>query len=187
MTSSDAKIAKIQTSFQALSEIAPALNTASDELTKTVSYLDEALKKLNVGLAAWVTFNTRGCEEEPQAFDEDQIGYSKVNGVWGIALRRMWGDPARDEYGHEGPWLFNDASREMRLLSIDKIPEVIEKLAKDALNTKKKVEEKTKEVRALADAIGPIANTAKGKAFLETGKPITGFKEVHARMVEGSK
>jgi hypothetical protein len=184
----DTKIAKIQTSFQALSEIAPALNTASDELTKTVSYLDEALKKLNVGLAAWVTFNARGDENEPQAYDEDQIGYSKVNGVWGIALRRIWGDPAREEYGHDGPWLFNDASREMRLQSIDKIPEVIEKLAKDALSTKKKIEEKTKEVRTLADAIVPIANTVKGIPFPETGKPITGFKEAHARIVaEGNK
>jgi hypothetical protein len=183
----DTKIAKIQTSFQALSEIAPALNTASDELTKTVSYLDEALKKLNIGLAAWVTFRYRGGEDEPQAYDEDQIGYSKVNGVWGIALKRIWGDPARGIYGHEGPWLFNDASREMRLLSVDKIPEVIEQLAKDAVDTKKKIEEKTEEVRTLADAIGPKANSVKGMPFTGTEKPITGFKEAHARLVEGSK
>jgi hypothetical protein len=183
----DVKIAKIQTSFQALSEIAPELNTASDELTIAVSYLDEALKKLNIGLAAWVAFQTRGYEDAPQAYDEDQIGYSKVNGVWGIALRHIWGDPGRDEYGHDGPWLFNDASREMRLQSIDKIPDVIEKLAKDALSTKKKIEAKTTEVRTLADAIGPIVSKAKGKASPEAGKPIIGFKEVHARLVEGIK
>src|SRR5258705_13207629 len=100
MTSDDARISKIQTSLQALAEIAPALNTASDELTKAVSYVDEALKKLNVGVAVWVTFKARGFEEEPQAYDEDQIGYSKVNGVWGIALKHIWGDPSRDEYGH---------------------------------------------------------------------------------------
>jgi len=158
MASNDSKVAKIQIHFQALSQIASSLNTASDELTKTVSTLDESLKKLNVGLNVWVTFRSRG-DDEPQMYDEDQIGYCKVNGVWGIALRRIWGDQIRDEHNGDGPWLFNDAAREMRLLSVDKIPEVIEELGKEASKVTKRIQEKTKEVRELADAI-------KGKTSL---------------------
>jgi hypothetical protein len=55
MTSGDSKITKLQTDFQALSKIATELNVSSDGLTKTVGFLDEALKKLNVGLTVWVT------------------------------------------------------------------------------------------------------------------------------------
>jgi methyl-accepting chemotaxis protein len=153
MASNEPKIQKIQTHFQALSQIASSLNAASDELTKTVSILDESLKKLNVGLNAWVTFRTRGEDDQPQLYDLDQIGYSKVNGVWGIALRRIWGDESTDQHSGDGPWLFNDAPREMRLLSVDKIPEVIEELAKVASNITKKIQEKTKQVRELAEAI----------------------------------
>jgi hypothetical protein len=159
MTSSDSKIEKVQKHFAALSSVASSLNEASDELTKVVTVLNEALKKLNVGLNAWVTFRTRGNDNQnPEAFDLDQIGYCKVNGAWGIALRHIWGNPIWDEYDAEGPWLFNDAPRELRLHGVDGIPQLIEELGKEASDTTKKVHEKTQEVRELAGVIEQIAN-----------------------------
>jgi len=158
MTSDDSKVSKIQTHFQALSAVAPTLNVASNELTQAVSVLDEALKKLNIGLVAWVPFRLREDDDSPEVFDRDQIGYAKVEGRWGIALRRIWGDASLDVHRQDGPWLFNDAPRELRLLGVDRIPELIEALAKEAFNTAKRVQEKTKEVRELADAIEAMAN-----------------------------
>ncbi len=162
MTSSDSKVEKVQTHFQALSSVASSLNKVSDELTKVVTILDEALKKLNVGLTVWVTFRSRGVE--PLEYDNDQIGYCKVNGKWGIALRRIWGDDARGFYGDEGPWLFNEAPREMRLHGVDKIPEVIEALGKEAFDTTKKIHEKTQEIREFAGAIEKIASEQPGSS-----------------------
>jgi hypothetical protein len=159
MTSSDSKVEKIQMHFQALSSVASSLNTASDELTKVVGVLDEALKKLNVGLTVWVTFikwTGEACE-----YDEEQIGYCKVNGKWGIALRRIWGDEVADNHVEDGPWLFSDGPREMRLRGVDKIPEVIEELGKAASDTTKRIHETTEEVRELASAIEKIANPEK--------------------------
>jgi hypothetical protein len=156
MASNDSKIEKIQTHFQALSTVAPTLNAASDELTKAVAVLDETLKKLNVGLAAWVTVRSRAvCNPHlsDEEYDADQIGYDKVEGKWGVALRHIWGNYASEEFGGEGPWLFNDAPRELRLLGVDKIPELIEALGKEASETTKKVQEKTKQVRELASVI----------------------------------
>jgi len=161
MTSSDAKLAKIQTHFHALSAAAPALNAASDDLTKAVTVLDEALKKLNIGLSSWVNFRRRGIEEFE--YDDDQIGYAKVDGKWGIALRRVWGDYNLEQYGNDGPWLFNDAPRELRLLSVDKIPDLIEALGKEATDTTKKVEEKARQVRDLATAIAEIPSDPSTK------------------------
>lgn len=169
MASDNPKVAKIQTHFQALSSLAPTLNAASDELTQVVTILDEALKKLNVGLTAWVSFRSRSVEEEQ--YDDDQIGYGKVDGRWGIALRRVWGDYITEHFGSDGPWLFNDAPRELRLLGVDKLPEVIEALGKEASDTTKKVREKTKQARELATAIQQIANADK-KTAQPLSKPL---------------
>jgi hypothetical protein len=160
MSSDDQKITKIQTHFQTLSNLAASLNKASDELTKAVSVLDEALKKLNIGLTVWVNYASRAVEE--WEFDDDQIGYCKVNGKWGIALQRFWGDHQRDTFGGEGPWLFNDAPREMRLRSVDKIPELIEALSKEAFNTTRKIQEKTSEVTELAKVVEQIGDGVLG-------------------------
>jgi hypothetical protein len=161
MSFDESTLGKTQLHFEALAELASSLNKASDELTKVVGILDEALKKLNVGLTVWVDFDGRGEDEEPWLFDDDQIGYCKVNGKWGIAVQRVWGDQQRGEYASDGPWLFNDAPREMRLKSVDKIPAVIEKLGKEAFETTKRVQQKTEQVRALASAIGQVANAGK--------------------------
>jgi hypothetical protein len=158
MTSNDSKVEKVLTHFQTLSSVASSLNQASDELTKIVTILDEALKNLNVGLTVWVTFRSRAVEPEPDAYDDDQIGYGKVNGKWGIALRHIWGNYGWDAHDIEGPWLFNEAPREMRLHGVDKIPEVIAALGKEAFDITKKIHEKTQEVRKLANAIEKIAS-----------------------------
>lgn len=165
MGSTDPKISQIQTNLQTLSTVASSLNTASDELTKVVGKLDEALKKLNVGLTVWVTAWSRGVEE--YEYDDDQIGYDKVNGKWGIALRHLWGNHANDHHDEEGPWLFTDAPREMRIHCVSGIPELIERLTKEASDTTKKIQEKTKEVGQLAAAIESAANEAKRKSLAE--------------------
>jgi hypothetical protein len=164
MTSSDSKVAKIQTHFLALTKTAAALNAASDELTKVVANLDEALKKLNVGLTVWVTFVSWDTGTE-FGYNNEQIGYCKVNGKWGIALQHVWGDESEDYEKQDGPWLFNDGPREMRLRGVDKIADVIEKLAKAASDTTKQVEQKTEEVRELATAISALAGESKAKSL----------------------
>jgi hypothetical protein len=163
MTSDDSKVAKIQLQYQALAVISTSLNNASDALTKSVSVLDEALKKLNVGLAVWVSFRSRTVAGDQ--YDEDQIGYCKVDGKWGIALRHIWGDYTEDGSGEQGPWLFNDAARELRISAADKIPEVIEALSAEASETTKKVQEKARVVGELASAIEKIANEPKEKSL----------------------
>jgi uncharacterized phage infection (PIP) family protein YhgE len=158
MNSDDSKIAKVQTRFQELSTLASSLNTASDEFTKIVGTLDEALKNLNIGLTVWVNFRTRDIAESSETYDVDQIGYSKIQGTWGLALRNIWGNEAYESHHEDGPWLFKDAPRELRLAAADKIPELIEALAKAASTTTKEVQEKTKQVRELAVAIDQVAN-----------------------------
>lgn len=152
---SPSKTEKIQTHFQTLSSAATSLNTASDELTKAVGVLDDALRKLNIGLTIWITVSTWSEEERA---GEGQIGYCKVSGKWGIALRYVWGLHAQSLDEVDGLWLFNDAPRDLRLAGVDKIPELIEALGQEASETTKRVQEKTKQVRDLAAAVAEITN-----------------------------
>lgn len=181
MTASD-KIDRVQTHFQVLSKTASSLNAASDELTSSVSVLSESLKKLNVGLTVWVMFRSRDFEEEPDRYDIDQIGYTKVNGVWGIAIQSVFGDERRDEESVAGLWLFNDAPREMRLAAVDKLPELIEELAKAAFNTTKRVQEKAQQVRELANAISN-ASVTEQPVPTQNVKPISGVRELLEKKV----
>jgi hypothetical protein len=162
MASNDSKFEKVQTDFQALSVVASSLNSASDELSRVIAVLDEALKKLNLGLTVWLVFESHSIE--PWQLDDEQIGYSKVNGKWGIALRRVWGDPRENDLDLEGPWLFNEAPREMRLKSVDAIPKLIEALSEAAAEMTKKVQEKTRGVRELSSVIEEVASANKKRS-----------------------
>jgi hypothetical protein len=160
MALGDSKIDKIAVNFRELSSVASTLNSASDELTKVVAVLDEALRSLNIGITAWTTF-TDYTTDSAEDFDYEQIGYCKVNGKWGIAIQRIWGEYNRGESETEGPWHFGEAPREMRLNSVDKIPELIDALSQRASETAKKIQLKTQEVRELAGVIEHVANVAK--------------------------
>jgi hypothetical protein len=107
-------------------------------------------------------FRTRDVDE-PHLYDQDEIGYCKVGGEWDIALRDVYGNVESDEHRTGTLWHFNDAPREMRLAAVDKLPELIEALAKEAFNTTKRVQEKAQQVRELAQAI----DQAKIKAKIE--------------------
>jgi hypothetical protein len=178
MTVGDPKVNKVLTHLQALSSVASSLNAASDELTKVVGILDEALKKLNLGLTVWVPFRFREGDDSTGQYDQDEIGYAKIQSVWGIALRRIWGDESMDAHDMSGPFLFNDAPRELRLLAVDKIPEVIEALAKEAFNTTKRIQEKTKEVRELAGAMASVTTVAKAKSVTMAEHLVSGQNQL---------
>ena len=162
-------ISRAQLSYQKLATAAVALNTASDQLGKVIVELDAALKALNLGISSWISFN-EWTDESGFNYSCDQIGYSKVDGKWGIALRSLSGNYNFPEDATvDGPWLFNDAPRALRLAAIDKIPAFLEKLVKDAVATTKKINEKLQQSRELAKAITVLAS-AKDKPPKEVPK-----------------
>jgi hypothetical protein len=160
MASEKAKPIDVATNFRALSSIASSLNKASNELTQSVSVLDAALKKLNIGLTVWTAFEFWAVEEPN--YGEDQIGYAKISGQWGIALRKIWGNESFDAPNEDGPWLFGEAPRELRIAAADHLPKLVEALGKQAFDTAKKLDAKTKEVAALAAVIDKIAKEEEG-------------------------
>src|ERR1035438_9181198 len=78
----------VQKLYQSLSQAATELNNASDNLAAPVRVYEGALKKLNLGLSAWVDL-AKGSREE--WWWDRSVGYTKVKDGWAIALRAREG------------------------------------------------------------------------------------------------
>jgi hypothetical protein len=145
----------IAPSLEQLSKTAISLNKASDRLNQAINSINEALKKLNLGVSSWVTFSSTG---EGPFSDWNEIGYGKINGKWGIGIRRCSEDLTADEGNQldSTEWPFSEAPREIRIEAIPFLPKVIEQLNKDAEKTTQVLNEKTSDAEKLAQAIDSI-------------------------------
>ena len=146
-------------SFHELSAAAAYLNKATDELKETIEALDASVAALNIGLVVWVLVEQYLDPEVEGRHEAEQIGYAKVNGNWCIALRRIIGD----DYGPgevREIWAFNDAPRDLRLRAVEKLPNLIETLAKTAIETAEAVNKKLKETKAFTAAL--MTKTTRG-------------------------
>jgi hypothetical protein len=149
--------ARVQSSFQQLSIAASALNTASDRLSKLVGQIDAALKPLNVGLECWVNIGIPLHSEDGEQEYREQVGYAKIGGKWGIALKTVDELIFRDD-AHIEQWAFNDAPRQLRLKAIDYIQDLLAELSKEAAKFTEKIAQKTGEVQQLVSALKGGAN-----------------------------
>jgi hypothetical protein len=151
---------RVASYYSQLSTVAADLNAVSDELGKSIAVIDNALQRLNLGITTWVTIQSGEGDQGmgDYSYWSRDIGYAKVDGKWGISLRKVDGDhhipcdPTTEE------WRFNDAPRALRLEAIDKIPELLETLSKDAVKT-------TKDVRARLDEAKAVAEAVRGAAY----------------------
>jgi hypothetical protein len=120
---------RVKASYKELSAAAANLNSIFDELAKTVDELDTTLEELNLGITAWV--QVAGRDEGRNSWRHD-LGYDKFNNKWRIAIRTRAGNP--DSPGQEQceVWIFNEASRRLRIEAVEKLPELCDALAREA-------------------------------------------------------
>jgi hypothetical protein len=150
---------RVQASYKQLAVAATNLNTASDELGRMVGILEKALKKLNLGISAWVAIS-KGDSHGTEWWSRD-IGYGKVGGKWGIALRTIAGSIQHPDEDSEEAWLFNEAPRWMRVEAIGKIPDLLDRLVKQTEETTQSIRKKTTEVSEFAQAIDNLAEESE--------------------------
>ena len=156
----DSPIARVQTSFQQLSAAASTLNAISDQLGKVVTRLDSSFQKLNIGVSGWVRFyDSRSADALEFSFKE--VGYDRVNGKWGLAIRIASGHEYAESFSSYEEWLFNDAPRALRLDAVDKIPELFEQLTKVVTATAESVDKKLKKLEEFASAVSAVVGAEK--------------------------
>jgi|ERR1700722_1036637 len=146
---------RVQNAFASLLLAAHELNSESNELGKSIADLDASLQKLNLGVSAWVPFMETA--DEDGWYCHREIGYAKTGTTWGISLREVEGDVERPDQETVESWLFDNSPRWMRIESIGKIPDLLEKLIKQAEETTKKMKAKNAQAKELATAIKTVA------------------------------
>ena len=153
---------RLANAYLRLSKSANSLNAASDALGKAIAASDEQLRSLNLGVPAWIIV-AQESHDDSETYWQKGLGYDKVDGKWGIALRDEaghWDNPGAIRYQ---TWLFNDAPRHFRLEALPKLPELFEELVKQVDETTAKIEAATSEAQQLADTLKQIAPQAQPK------------------------
>jgi hypothetical protein len=149
---SEPLVSRVQSSFQQLSTAASTLNSASDRLSELVAELDSSLKTLNVGLVCWVDINRPWTSADGLRTYSQKVGYAKISGKWGVAVRTV-DRHEYDDYPDTEEWAFSEAPRQLRLEAVEFIPQLLEKLAKEAEKHTREVTEKTDQVQQLVTAV----------------------------------
>jgi hypothetical protein len=162
MASNDTPLTeRVKASYLQLSAVASDLNAVSDELGKSIADIDLALRKLNLGITVWVDLKNRCWLDEQDNFNDEQLGYAKIGGKWGVSLRTESGNHVTGDRFEEESWLFNDAPRTLRLTAIEQVPELLEKLSAEAAETTKKLKTKLSGVQEVSEAVKAAAGVKR--------------------------
>jgi prefoldin subunit 5 len=158
---------RVRRYYSQLSSVAADLNAVSNELGKSITEIDAVLKKLNLGITTWVTIYSGdgNHDQDDYSYWSRDLGYAKVEGKWGISLRKVDGDSGIPDEATVEEWPFNDAPRSLRLEAIDKIPELLEKLSEEAVKATKNIRAKLGEAQAVAEVVKGAANGATRPSF----------------------
>ena len=143
---------RVADSFSRLRTAAKDLNSISDELGKSITEIDSALKKLNLGVSVWVRIREGNGLPNQSWYWREEVGYDKTNSSWGIFLRKADGDYSYDDEREE-VWRFSDGPRALRIAALDFIPELIDKLSEEAAKTTTTIRSKLNDVQLVAAAL----------------------------------
>jgi len=134
-----------------LSSASQTLNEASNKLTEQIKEIENALASHNLGVIAWVELRRLREPVGKEYADVERIeslGYSKINGKWGIYVSSRI-----DEFEIFESWLLRDAPRDLRILAVDAIPKLLEEMIKRAKEVTTQVLSKTDTAKALAHSL----------------------------------
>ncbi len=154
---------RVQNSLQQLKHAAVDLNTVSDELGKPIDEINKEVTKLNLGVTTWVKMSSGNHEYAPEIWWSHDIGYAKVGGKWGIALADRSGDATDPEGDQEEVWLFSDAPRWLRIMGVEHVPALLEKLVAESNKTVEQVKSKVAIAKDLAGALHGNAGQPRQK------------------------
>lgn len=149
---------RVTADYTKLAASAASLNSVSDEIAAPIASIDTALKRLNLGVSAWV--RVVGGEDPTTVISwHRSIGYDKMSsGAWGIAIRYRVIE--MDEVlRRDDEWLFNDAPRAYRLEALDKLPELLRELTAKADRTTDALRKKVATTKQVASAIESAATS----------------------------
>ena len=126
-----------------LVSLSKAINAASDQITKELIEIEKGLNVLRLGVIANVQLRTWSLndplEETGQVTRVESLVYGRKDGKWGL-LVCDWCEEYQDFPEDDSCFTFlRDASRETRLAAMEKIPDLIAALAREAEELNKRL------------------------------------------------
>ena len=145
-----------------LSHLAETLNKETDTYTEALTQLESKLRKMNLGIEAWVTLDETDVSGTPLRGTSmrTMLGYAKTfPDGWGFAVKEVRverglyeGDescPWENHYEEDQPKLLLKSSRELRILAAQRIEYLLNGLRNNANAAIKSL----KEARTLAGQV----------------------------------
>jgi hypothetical protein len=134
------------------------LNAASNDLGATIIAIEAFLESRNIGVPAWV--RVKGWENEGGEYWKRELGYDWVGGSWHLAIRESHGHENYPDQVDGFTLAFNSSPRKARISAVDKLPELLKELIKEAGRTARRLREKAVEANAFAATLN-ISTTPK--------------------------
>ncbi|MES2392934.1 MAG: hypothetical protein V4555_14910 [Acidobacteriota bacterium] len=147
------------THLKRLADSAAKLNEVSDRLTKQIEQIDAALKRLNLGVTAWVTIFES--EDEDGNCLREELGYTRIGSRWGVALRTASGTRGDECEPDRTFSAFADAPRQLRIKAVEHIPKLLDQISADAEAMVEKLTPEVAEVAKLTHALEAIPGVKK--------------------------
>jgi hypothetical protein len=143
---------RIDSTLKKLASVSQSLNQASDLVTSRIAEVEAALREYKLGVEAWV--DIRRWYEEGQSTDgswyrlgrTQRLAYGKKDGKWGLLTYII--PEESDEY--EEFAFLREASRDIRLAAIDKLPDLLEALVEKAVQTAQEATKKAEKAGQIA-------------------------------------
>src|SRR5712692_8552214 len=141
---------KAEAALKQLASLSKSLNEASDQLNRQIAEIESALNTYKLGISAWVELK-REQEQTPggdgkfyELTHVEDFGYGKHNGKWGLLVSSYYEefiDPAVPQTIETA--FLRDASREIRLAAVEKVPDLLSALSGEAAKITDEVLKKT--------------------------------------------
>ena len=146
-------------SMKQLVSLSQDLNKASDSLSKQIAKAESALNEVKLGVWAWVKVRSTYQPEsdltingKPAAVTEvEYLGYGKHRGKWCLLYSTEYEEYPDEDFRSVVPLL--EAPRQERIDAVDKLPELIRALEKNAKELADKANAKALQVADFVSAL----------------------------------
>jgi hypothetical protein len=132
-------------------EVLTELNDAAREIEKAVHQIEEFLEIRNPAVSAWVTI--KSWNDQSGEYGRTQLGYDLFGYHWHIGIREIEGHENFPEEATVKTWRFTQSPRKLRISAVEKLPDLVDELTKEARRTARRLREKTVEVQAFAESL----------------------------------
>jgi hypothetical protein len=141
-----------------LEPLSKHLNTASDELTKTLESIQQKLNDLALGVEVWLSSSSHELERvmaDDHVFLITELGYGRLGDGWALLIRTARWSQHRDE---DPEWVLEAegdrkplvrASRKIRVDAVEFIPNLIDALKDEA----ERVIESVEKAKRIAESL----------------------------------